>query len=224
MCVSVSSSLAYVEQGRSTCNASRSLSVEPFATQRVCVGEPNRRECCRSLASSPAESIDNHRENPSKIDAGRSPGAPKIDPKSVPRPSWGAPWRQRASRRRLGSVSGASWGVPGAPWERPESPQGRPETPGRAPESVRERAEATKIDAESRPQAKTPSFFRSARSRSVVGPIFRRFSSVFGFSAKPANPLKYCACQQKQRVGPLRCESRRSFEATSKNHEIRPKN
>ena len=124
MCVSVSSSLAYVEQGRSTCNASRSLSVEPFATQRVCVGEPNRRECCRSLASSPAESIENHRENPSKIDAGRGPGAPTIDPKSVPRPSWGAPWRQRAFRRRLGSVLGRPQRTPAAPKGSARSPWG----------------------------------------------------------------------------------------------------
>ena len=35
MCVSVSCSLLYVEQGRSTCNASRFLSVELFASQRV---------------------------------------------------------------------------------------------------------------------------------------------------------------------------------------------
>ena len=52
MSVSVSCSLAYVEQGRSTCNFSRSLSVELFASQRVSVGAPNRRELCHSLASS----------------------------------------------------------------------------------------------------------------------------------------------------------------------------
>ena len=88
MSVSVSCSLAHVEQGRSTCNVSRSLSVELFcfaacvchvcllrflarsltsskddrpamsvaispasifASQRVSVTAPNRRELCRSL-------------------------------------------------------------------------------------------------------------------------------------------------------------------------------
>ena len=92
MSVSVSCSLAHVEQGRSTCNVSRSLSVvcfavcvfhiclfrfiarsltsskddRPamsiaislssfFASQRVSVTAPNRREFCRSLANSLAK-------------------------------------------------------------------------------------------------------------------------------------------------------------------------
>ena len=158
MSISVSRSLAYVEQGRSTCNVRRSLSVELFcfaacvchvcpfqflarsltsskdnrpampvalsvelfALQRACVGDQNRR---LSLASSPAESIENHRENRSKIDPWGGLGALKIDRKSVPGPSRDASWRPRASRRGLGSVSGASWGVPGASRERPEDPQ-----------------------------------------------------------------------------------------------------
>ena len=51
-------------------------------------------------------------------------------------PSPVTPWRPRASRRRLGSVSGASRSVPGAPRERAESRQGQPGTPERAPGSV----------------------------------------------------------------------------------------
>ena len=78
-------------------------------------------------------------------------GAPKIDSKSVPGASRDAPWQPRASRWRLGSVSGASWGVLGAPWERSEILQGRPGTPERAPWSAWERAEATKINAKSHP-------------------------------------------------------------------------
>ena len=41
MFVLVSLSLTYVGQGRSTCNASRSLSVDLFASQRVPVGASN---------------------------------------------------------------------------------------------------------------------------------------------------------------------------------------
>ena len=119
--------LAYVEQGRMTCNVSRSLSLSLsllsfFASQRVSVGAPNRRELCRSLTNSRAKSIENHRENQSKIDPRRRLGEPKIDSKSLPGPSRDTSWRPRASRRRLGSVLGASWGVPGAPRDRPRSP------------------------------------------------------------------------------------------------------
>ena len=135
-----------------------------------------------------------------------------------------APWRSRASRRRLGSISGASRGVPGEPRKRPEGPQGRLGTPERTPRSARERAEATKIDAQSRPEAQEESFFDTARSWSTVGAIFRRFLSIFGFSAMSANPLKYRACQQNQGFGHSRCESSRSCDATSKNLENRPEN
>ena len=85
-------------------------------------------------------------------------GAPKIDSEPVPGASRDAPWQPRASRWRLGSVSGASWGVLGAPWERPETLQGGPGTPERVPGSVRERPEATKIDAKSRPGAEKSIF------------------------------------------------------------------
>ena len=227
MSVSVSRSLAHVEQGRSTCNVSRSLSVELFcfaacvchvcllrflarsltsnkddrpamsvaispssffASQRVSVTAPDRRELCRLLANSLAKAIENHRENRSKIDPRRRLGASKIDSKSLPGPSPDTPWRPRASRRRLGSVSGASRSVPGAPRECPEGRQGCPGTPERAPWSAWERAEATKIAAKSRPGAEKSSFLRAARSRSIVGAIFHQLWSIFGFSAKSANP------------------------------------
>ena len=227
MSVSVSRSLAYVEQGQSTCNVSRSLSVELFcfaacvchvclfrflarsltsskddrpamsialfpsgfyASQRVSVSAPNRRELCRSLANSLAKSIENRHKNRSKIDPRRRLGAPKIDSKSLPGPSRDTPWRPRASRRRLGSVSGASRSVPGAPRKRPEGRQGSPGTPERAPWSAWEHAEETKIDTKSRPGAEKSSFLCAVRSRSIVGAIFRRFSSIFGYSAKFANP------------------------------------
>ena len=147
----------------------------------------------RSASLSPSESktrLRNRHENRSKIGPGASPGLPKStqnrsqDPLGTPS---GAQGRPGAVSERLGSV-------PGEPRELQESPQGRPGTPKEAPRNAPERSEATKIDAESRPQAKKSSFFRSARSRSVVGPIFRQFSAISGFSAKSANPLKYCAC------------------------------
>ena len=123
MSISVSRSLAYVEQGRSTCNFSRSLSVELFASQRVSVGAPNCRELCHSLASSLAKSIENHRGNRSKIDPWRCDGAPKIDSKSLPGPSRDTPWRPRASRRRLGCVLGRPRRAPGAPKESLRAPR-----------------------------------------------------------------------------------------------------
>ena len=161
MSVSVCCSLAHVEQGRSTCNVSRSLSVELFcfaacvchvclfrflarsltsskddrpamsiaispssffASQRVPVTAPDRREFCRSLANSLAKSIKNHGENRSretprgtqnrlKIGPGTLSGHP-VASKSVP----------KASRERLGSVperprraAGASGGMPRMP-------------------------------------------------------------------------------------------------------------
>ena len=131
--------------------------------------------------------------------------AAKIDSKSVLGASRDAPWRPRKSRGRLGSVPGASRGVPGAPRERPEGPQWRPGTPARAPRSVWERAESTEMDAKTRPGAKKSSFLRAARSRSVVGTIFRRFSSIFVFFANCEMCVSYHACQQKKRFGPSRC-------------------
>ena len=161
MSVSVSCSLAHVEQGRSTCNVSRSLSIEPFcfaacvchvcvfrflarsltsnkddrsamsvaispssffASQRVSVTAPNRRELCRSLADSLARSSE---KSWRKSIGNRSPETPR-DPqnrlKIVPGPSRDTPWLPKASRRRLGRVSGASRSIPGALRERPDGP------------------------------------------------------------------------------------------------------
>ena len=69
-----------------------------------------------------------------------------------------------------------------------EGRQGRPGTPESRPWSAWERAKATKIDAKSRPRAEKSSFLRVAHSQSIVGAMFRRFWSIFGFSAKSANP------------------------------------
>ena len=124
-----------------------------------------------------------------KIDRKLIPGDASGHPKSTQNRSWDdTPWRARASRRRLGSVLGASRSVPGAPLDRPEGRQGRPGTPERAAGSVREHAEATKIDAKSHPGAKKSSFSRAARLRSIVGAMFRPCWLIFGFSAKSANP------------------------------------
>ena len=102
--------------------------------------------------------------------------------------------------------------------------QGRPGTPERATWIAWERAEATKIDAKSRPGAKKSSFGRATWLQRSVEANFRRFLPIFGFFAKSANPPKYCACQQKQRFGPSRCESSRSRDVTSKSDENRPEN
>ena len=50
-----------------------------FASQRVSVTAPNRRELCRSLADSLAKSNKNHRENRSKIISGDISGHPKLN-------------------------------------------------------------------------------------------------------------------------------------------------
>ena len=60
-------------------SVSRSLACELFASQRVPVTAPNRREFSRSLANLLAKLIENHRENRSKIDPRRHLGAPKIE-------------------------------------------------------------------------------------------------------------------------------------------------
>ena len=137
---------------------------------------------------------------------------------------------------RSQAPQGALSGVPERPWrlsghsrsapdmDNWESPQRRPRTPKRAPGKVQERAEATKIDAKSRPGAKKSSFGRATWLQRSVEANFRRFLSIFGFFAKSANPPKYCACQQKQRFGPSRCESSRSRDVTSKSDENRPEN
>ena len=89
---------------------------------------------------------------------------------------------------------------------------------------VQERAEVTTIGGKACAGAKKLLIFRDARSRSKVGAMLRRFSSMFGFVAKFENPVSYCACQQKQRFGSLRCESTRLHDATWKNDENGPEN
>ena len=187
VCFSLARSLSSSKDGR----PAMSIALSPsgfFALQRVSVSAPNRRELSRLLANSLAKSIKKHSENRPKIDPRRRPGATKIDSKSLLGPSRETPWRARASRRRLRSVPGASRSVPGALRECPKGRQGRPGTPEMTPWSARERAEATKIDAKSRPGAEKSSFLRAAHSQSIVGAIFRRFLSIFAFSAKSANP------------------------------------
>ena len=88
-------------------------------------------------------------QNRSKIDPGTlsgHPGAPRDDPE-CPRHAPGV------SRARSGSARTT-----------PKVVQSRPGTPRRAARSVRECAETTKIDAESRPEAKKSGIF----SRNVI--------------------------------------------------------
>ena len=162
----------------------------------------------------------NRHETRCKIGPGSGSGHPKSTHNRSREPL-GTP---RGNQEHPDGISGASWGVLGAPRECPETVQGHLGTPERAPGSVWERPEETKIDTKSRPGAKKSIFFRAVRSRSVVGAIFRRFSLIFGFSVKSANPPKYCACWQKQRFGPSRRELSRSRDVTSKNLENRPEN
>ena len=155
-----------------------------FASQRAPVSAPNRRESSRLLANSLAKSIKQHSENRPKIDPRRRPGASKIDSKSLPGPSRETPWRARASRRRLRSVPGASRSVPGALRECPKGRQGRPGTPEMTPWSARERAEATKIDAKSRPGTKNSSGLGTVRLQTDFRSIFARFSIDFRMFAQ----------------------------------------
>ena len=118
--------------------------------------------------------------NQLKLGPGRSSGMAEIESKSVPGGSWDAPWPKsvpNASRERLSTSQ-----------ERLESPQRRPGTAKKAPRTVREHAKAPKIDAESRPEAKKSGIVHTSRSRSIVGPIFCQFESIFNLAAKPANP------------------------------------
>ena len=117
--------------------------------------------------------IDSEIEQKSTPQASRgTQNRPKIVP-GTPLGRFGAPRSVgEAPRERLG-------GVPGAPRERPEGPQGRPGTPRGTPRRPPERADAAKIDAESRSGPKKSTFFRAVRSRSVAGAICRRFLSLF---------------------------------------------
>ena len=130
-------------------------------------------------------------------------------------------WHPRTARGRPRSISGASDSVPGTPQQHQEGPRGRPGARKGAPGSIRERAEATKIEVESHWRWKTSVFSRAARSGSVVGAMLPRVSTILQVFVEPANPLKYRACQQKRRCGPVRSRSNRSRDGTSKNREKR---
>ena len=113
----------------------------------------------------------------------------------------------RSAQERPDGVLGATRGVPGTSRDRREAAQGRPGTPKRAPRSVRKRAKSIRMDAESRPGTqKSTQIGREAPSERF-SVEFCRFLSKIDIFAKCANPLKYCACQSKQRSGPSRCES-----------------
>ena len=145
----------------------------------------------------------------------------------MPGRSLDTPWRPTASPRRLGSVSGASRSVLGAPRERPEGRQECPGTPCRAkgcpeaPGIVPRRQKSVP----SRVRGLKHRVFSALRVREAVSERF--FVDVCRFPvffAKCEMSVSYHACQQKQRVGPSRCEFSRSPTATSKNLENRPEN
>ena len=83
--------------------------------------------------------LQTHGRNRCKMGPGRGPGAPTIEQKSVPGPSWDTPWRHRECRKHLGSVPEASWGIPGVPRQRPK---GSPSAPRDTKKDTRRRAGA----------------------------------------------------------------------------------
>ena len=123
-------------------------------------------------------------EKSSEIDPGEVPGPPKST-ENRSRDTLGTPG---GSQERSGGISGASWGVPGVPQVQPESRERRPGRPERAPGSSWERAEATRIDAKSRPEVDKRIFSREACARSGIVAMSCPFSSIFCFSTKSANP------------------------------------
>ena len=126
MCVSVSCSLAHVEQGRSICNVSRYLSVELFCSA-ACVchcTEPSR---VMPFAGRLTRKI--KRKIIAKIDRKSIPGDTSGPPKSIQNRSgtlsghtMASKSVPKASREGLWRVSGVSRSIPGALQERPEGP------------------------------------------------------------------------------------------------------
>ena len=96
----------------------------------------------------------------------------------------------RPSLERLWSVLGRPRNAPAAS----RGSRGRPGAQKGAPGSIRERAEATKIEAEWHSGGKTSNFSRAARLGSVVRALVPRVSAIVPCFAESANPLKYCAC------------------------------
>ena len=86
------------------------------------------------------------------------------------------------------SIVKTSWELWRRPRRVPESPQRRIRMPKRAPGKVREHAKETKIDAALLPETKKSMFFHAARSRLIVGAIFRCISLLFRLSAKFETP------------------------------------
>ena len=142
----------------------------------------SRKSKCMPFAAWPSR-LQNHcghrRKNRSKIDAGEVPGAPKIKSNSMPGGSQDAPWRSRASRRRLGSISGASREHLGACPASPESvlrvpkggsvrQRGRPGAPGSAPKQPKSTL--------SRVRKRKKRVFSTRRVREALS---KRFVAVF---------------------------------------------
>ena len=155
----------------------------------------------------PAMACRGAQTNPIKAD-GDSLDGPTA-PKSASRPS----------QERLGSVLGRPRNAPAASRGSPRPPQARKGAPG----GIRERADATKIEAESHSGGKASNLFRAARLGSVVRALLPRVSAILTCFAESANPLKYCASQQKRRFGTGHSESSRPRDGTSKNEEKRRK-
>ena len=132
------------------------------------VGAPNRRELCRSLTNSRAKSIENHRENQSKIDPRRRLGEPKIDSKSFQDPLG----THRGVQERPEGVSGASWERLGASPARPGSAQGVPKG---APERQKGRPGA--LGSALRRPKSTPSRVRERKNRVFLARRVREASS-----------------------------------------------
>ena len=153
--------------------------------------------------------MEKHCENRPKIDPRRRPGAPKINSKSLPGPSQETSCRARASRRRLGSVSGASQSVPG------RSPGG----PGESPRATRharkfalERLGARRGDQNRRQVASEKGKIELSACSAFAKHRRSDFSSIFvnfRFFGEVCEPLKVLRLLAKTKVRPfaLRVES-----------------
>ena len=128
------------------------------------------------------------------------------------------------------SQPGQAKAFPGMPPGQLKSRQNQSQTPSErstasyklreaVPRASRERAEATKIEAETHTGWKNGELLvRGSLAKRRPSKVYRVFSIVRVF-AESANPLKYCACQQKRRFGPVRSESSCPCYGTSKNYE-----
>ena len=150
--------------------------IDIFLANRV-VGLPNR---ARQEATIDAN-ID---PDPSRKRLRGTRNRPEIDPRTLSGRPVASKSVRRAPRECLGSVSGR-------PRRVPEPPRRSPRPPPGTRKSARERPGARRGDQNRRQVASGSGkieFSLRARSRSIVGAIFRRFWPIFGFSAKSANP------------------------------------